>query len=844
MASRVLYPPVLDSYMPAFQAGSASKCRVYFSLSKFNVSSDFSSLHVSIVKQNSGINVVNTKDDTSLGHYRATGIILNMKASAVEGKENLYYFDIVNSDLSSKDDNIGIGYEGWIPGWIYKIQIRLSARDYDGSVGQAAWVNNNSAYFSEWSTVCTVKAIGKIDLAIPPIDFDSSNENDVTSEDEIKTLYISTLDFFGKITSEDKSEVLYKYNFKLYNADGGLIEDSGDLFSNQYQDCNEFRYLVKTEFEDNKDYSLSFTYTTNNYYSFTYSMKFSISLIQIDKINCNILTVDNDTEGILDGITSKQEEEEEGRIGLKLYSNSGSPYSGNICIRRSSSKDQFKEWVDIKIYTAHEEIINDIKIIYDYSIESGVWYMYGVQSIDKDGNRGILNISSAVMRNFEYSYLLGENEQQLKLMFNNTMGSYKIQLMESKTETIGGIYPTITRNAALRYRIFPINGLISFWMDENNLFCNKKVIYNDTNIVELYEKYNLDNNIVQYDYIYERDFRKLVLDFLHDGKPKLFKSPTEGNIIVRLTDINCVPNQSLDRMLYEFSSTGNELAEATTANYQKYGFINPGSWESNIYTYETKVGQIQMEFTPQTNVFYEIYKKYDSQGKNLGGYDKVLQSIHHIKITIDDKPLRIMNSAGELVVGNNFTINGLLVTIYDPRGIYEFDSRLKYTAIDQLYLLGDAEGLHPNVNATIDFLYEIRSEVYHAKQVQTREVKTGIGQIFGEYQSDVSIYNEIYYKYYIEWNNYFRRLNKISSIEIEANPDTVFLIRDESENLAEEHEIGDTGILRLYELNNITQIKYLGIRNRVTGDIDSSKPANVLINYYYSLTRGTYKGES
>ena len=62
--------------------------------------------------------------------------------------------------------------------------------------------------------------------------------------------------------------------------------------------------------------------------------------------------------------------------------------------------------------------------------------------------------------------------------------------------------------------------------------------------------------------------------------------------------------------------------------------------------------------------------------------------------------------------------------------------------------------------------------------------------------------------------------------------------------MAEEHEIGDTGILRLYELNNITQIKYLGIRNRVTGDIDSSKPANVLINYYYSLTRGTYKGES
>ena len=844
MSSRVLYPPVIDSYMPAFQAGNASKCRVYFSLSKFNASSDFTSLHVSVVKQSSGMNVVNTTDDLAVGHYRSTGIILNMKANPVEGKDNLYYFDILNSDLSSKDDNIGTGYEGWIPGWIYKIQIRLSARDYDGSVGQAAWINSNSAYFSEWSTICIVKAIGKIDLVIPPVDFDSTKENDSVSEGETKTLYLSSLNFFGKIISEDPSEVLYKYRLKLYDQNESLLEDSGELYSNQYQDCNEFKYLLKTEFIDGQHYSLSFEYITNNYFTYTYKINFEISLIQIDQINCTVVTVENDTENILEGLTSIHEEEEEGRIALKLYSNNTNPYSGNVCIRRCSSKDNFKEWIDVKIYVVRETILNNLPLFYDYSIESGVWYKYGVQSIDKDGNRGIMNPGSPVMRNFEYSYLLGENDQQLKLMFNNTMGSYKIQLMESKTETIGGIYPTITRNAALRYRTFPINGLISFWTDENNLFCNKKVIYNDMNIVELYEQYNIKNNIVQYDYIYERDFRKLVLDFLYDGKPKLFKSPTEGNIIVRLTDINCVPNQSLDRMIYEFTSTGTELAENTTANYIKYGFINPGEWASEIFVYETKIGQIQMEFTPTTNIFYEIYKKYDSQGKNLGGYSKILNNIHHIKITIDDKPLRIKNSANEFVIGNNFTINNLMITIYDPRGIYEFDNRLTYTAKDQLYLLGDAEGKVTTVNATIDFLYEIKSETYQAKQIQTRETKFGVGQIFGEYQSDVSIYNEIYYKYYTEWGDYFRRLSAISSIEIEANPGTVFLIRDTSENQAEKHEINDTGILRLYELNNITQIKYLGIRDKTTGEIDSSKSANVLINYFYTLIRGTYKGES
>lgn len=847
MASRVLYPPILENYMPAFQAGPTSKCKVYFSLSKFNVSSDFSSLHVSIVKQNSGMNVVNTTDDASINHYRSTGIILNVKATKEEGKDNLYYFEILNSDLSSKDDNIGEGYEGWIPGWIYKIQIRLSQKDYDGSVGQAAWINNNSSYFSEWSTVCIVKAIGKIDLKIDSIGYNSSNE-DKESKSEIKTLYMSTFDLFGSIISEDKSEVLYKYNFKLYDRKNNLLEDSGDLIANQYQDCNEFRYLAKTELEDGGEYKFDFTYTTNNYYSNTYSLNFDISLVQMDKINCYVTTVDNDTENILDGISSIAQEEEEGRIALKLFSNNTNPYSGNICIRRCSSKDQFKEWTDIKIYVVKENIINDLDLFYDYSIESGIWYKYGVQSIDSNGNRGVLNQSSPVIRNFEYSYLLGENNQQLKLKFNNTMGSYKIQLMESKTDTIGGTYPTITRNAALRYRIFPINGLISFWMDENNLFCNKTIVYNDVNIAELYNNYNSANGIMQYDYIYERDFRKMVLDFLHDGKPKLFKSPTEGNIIIRLTDINCTPVQSLDRMVYEFTSTGTELAEDSISNYIKYGFISPGDWESDYVTYETKIGQIQMAFTPNMNIFNEIYKKYDRHGENLGGYVKVMNHIHHLKITIDDKPLRVKNSANEIVLGNNFIINGLLVTIYGQQSMYEFDNRLTYTVNDQLYLLGDAEGRHNTVNATIDFLYELKSEVYQPKQIQTRETKSGVGQIFGSYQQDASIYNDIYYKYYIEWDSIFRRLSRLSSIEIEANPGTVFLIQDASETASEVHEIGDTGILRLYDLNNIIQIKFLGIRNKETGTIDSpdrnhpDKLVDVLINYYYTLIKGTYKG--
>lgn len=854
MSSKVLYPPVLDSYMPAFQAGDKSYCRVYFSLSKFNASIDFMSVHISIMKQSNGLNVVNPIDSEVEGEfrYRSTGIIINAQPKPVAGEDNLFYVDIYNEELSSEDKTIGFGYHGWIPGWIYKIQIRLSPINYDGSTGQAAWLNENAMKFSEWSTVCTVKAIGKMDLIIPVLDYNTQDENQVHTDDTVTALYLSTINFFGRIVSEDPSEVLYKYSLKIFDANDNLLEDSGELYSNYFQNNNEFNYLIKYEFQDNHEYKLVFNYVTNNEYNFTLINRINISLIQTTKINCKILSCENDEDNIMTEYTSFQEEEEEGRVCLKLYADNENLYNGNICIRRSSSKTNFTEWNDIKIFNVAQQTINSLPCIYDYTIESGVFYRYGVQSIDDMGNRGTLvKIDNLIMRNFEYSYLLGENNQQLKLMFNNTMPNYKIQLMESKVETIGGQYPIITRNSALKYRILPINGLISFWMDENKIFTDKLKIYGSdvaplyTEIWELKrgERFEVQR---QYDYTYERDFRQVVLNFLHNGKPKLFKSPTEGNIIVRLTEINCVPNQSTDRMIYEFTSTGNELAEATYDNYLKYKFLEPGEWSSELYVNELHIGQLQMAFTPTTNVFYEIYNKYGGEDKNYGGYSKILKSIQNIRITIEDPPLRIKNSLGnnyDIVSGNNIQLNGKLITISGNQRIYEFDNRLNYTKNDVLYLLGDAEGKHQTINATIDFIYNIQTEEYQEKKKQSIQNTTNIGQIYHTFNPGDSIYDELYYKYYINWDREFRELNKITSIEIEANPGAVFAIQDFNDQNIELHEINDTGVLRLYNIEIVKKFNYIGMRDQKTGLIDETKSTDVLVNYICILAKGTYKGE-
>lgn len=851
MASRVLYPAIVDSYMPAFKAGN-TPCRVYFSLSKFNGSSDFTSVHISVVKQNTGMNVVKTIDNAETGRYRSTGIIINAKPTKVLTEENLYYVEITDDDLSS----VSGSYSGWIPGWIYKIQIRLSARDYDGTIGQAAWLNNNAIYFSEWSTICIVKATGRIDYEIPLLNIDTRDEN-YNSDVESQTIYASTLELSGHFYREiDPSELIHSYQFILYDENDNIIENSGDIYTNQYQDNDSFNYTMKTKLVDGNTYKLAFKFITVNKYEggfFEWNEDddvddryvFVCSEIILSRPPCKLISVENDNNGILtEDITSLHFEEEEGRVAIKFYSQDENPYSGNLCIRRSDSRTNFKIWDDIFVYTAKEEIINNIPIYYDYTIESGVWYKYGVQIIDRDGYRGQLEVmTNPVMRNFNYSFLLGKNNQQLKLMFDNNMGSFKYQIADSRLDPLGSRYTNIQRNAATYYRTFPLNGLISFWMDENYLFCNKNVIYDYEDVVELYEKYNKDNNITQYDYIYERDFREKVLEFLQDGEFKLFKSPTEGNIIVRLMDVNCVPNQSLDRMIYSFSANAYEMDKPTMENYLKYGFYTVDDIASDFSVYETKLGQISMDIPIGTNIFRKIYELYDSGDRNLGGYVKRLGNIHHIKITFDDKPLRVRNSGGEIVVGNNFILNGKLFTVYDPVRMYEFDNRLEYTANDVLAVAGDAEGLVQSVHVTVDFLYEIKSDIYQEKRIQTRQIKDGIGQLFAECQPGENLFNEIYYKYFIEWKYEFQRLNTLNTIEIEANPGVIIGVQDESDNQIENHVIGDTGQLRLYDIENIKQLRFIGIQDKTTGEIKRVK-ADVLVNYFYILVKGSYKKET
>jgi hypothetical protein len=52
--------------------------------------------------------------------------------------------------------------------------------------------------------------------------------------------------------------------------------------------------------------------------------------------------------------------------------------------------------------------------------------------------------------------------------------------------------------------------------------------------------------------MHERRFRNEVLKWLNNGEPKVFRSPTEGNFIVRLMNVSLTPDEKLGRMIYTF----------------------------------------------------------------------------------------------------------------------------------------------------------------------------------------------------------------------------------------------------------------------------------------------------
>lgn len=252
------------------------------------------------------------------------------------------------------------------------------------------------------------------------------------------------------------------------------------------------------------------------------------------------------------------------------------------------------------------------RVIDDMTAEPGKLYFYRVRFKYWDPSRQaqvfargpeadappyIFDKDKRVILMLEDSFL-ATRDLTLKVRYNPDLGAYKRNVVDIVTPTLGGAYPFVRRNGAQRYRTFTIGGLISYnselyeskeWhidsshhpIDEipNEFYNSLFIKTNGKNAIDT-EYYNamVSNGLITKEdkrIIYEKLFRDMVLEFLYDDQVILFKSQPEGNIFVRLSNVQFTPDKQLDRHIYSFTATATEVLEANSANYLEY--FSPGT---------------------------------------------------------------------------------------------------------------------------------------------------------------------------------------------------------------------------------------------------------------------------
>ena len=252
-------------------------------------------------------------------------------------------------------------------------------------------------------------------------------------------------------------------------------------------------------------------------------------------------------------------------------------YYGSYLLSRASDEDNYTTWFNVARFKLDDQVPSTFSLK-DVTIEHGHKYKYALQQYNIWGLYSARIVSDIFEASFEDAFLF-DGEKWLKIRYNPTIDSFKTTILEQKTDTLGGQYPFITRNGATYYKEFPIGGLLAHELDEYHYFVDPewenthRHSSSDDHAIQPANAYWNQRDFSDATIGIERNFKLRVLEWLNNGKPKLFKSPYEGNYIVRLMNNSLTPVKELGRMLHSFQSQAYEIAECTYENLVAYGFI-------------------------------------------------------------------------------------------------------------------------------------------------------------------------------------------------------------------------------------------------------------------------------
>ena len=516
-----LYPPQINGTIPAFymnRSNGTTNIVVPFSMNK------------------------------AVSYFEISGFVLKIKtlngSLITELKSSL--FDSVNSKVTFNASEYAPRFT---LGSFYKIQL--------------AYQEKSTQEIGYYSTVGIIKYTSYPTVTISGLQASRRNSHQ--------------FDYTGEYSQEkgDATEKLYSSYFALYDEDTLIFQTEEKLHNNtndteRYLCTEQFQFLQSLTLD--KVYRLQFVTTSINGIV-AQSPKYKIvSKKSIDpSITAKLVATLNFDNGY---------------VLLTLDDDSDALINGYFLISRASNVNDWG-WEPLQNFALSSLKPEDWSFK-DCTIEQGVTYKYSIQQYNSNNVYSNRIETDAITVDFEDAFLF-DGERQLRIRFNPKVSSFKTDIQESKTDTIGFQYPYFTRNSTIYYKEFPISGLISYLADENELFLDRKKLNleyvkykseiqgeDEEGVPQprRTEFYQTSHNLTANNFMAERIFKLEVLQWLNDGKPKLFRAPGEGNYLVRLMNVSLSPNDGLSRMLHTFSCTAYEIAEASLSSLIDYNICH------------------------------------------------------------------------------------------------------------------------------------------------------------------------------------------------------------------------------------------------------------------------------
>lgn len=420
------------------------------------------------------------------------------------------------------------------PGNYYKIQ--MAYIDTSGTLGT-------------FSTVGIARCLGeKPSLSIAGLDLSGPNPD--------RRYYTGLYS-----TDDAQTEIVYRYKFDLFvlpqEGEKTLLESSGWQFPAGTDMVFSHRQYLKND----EDYSLELAITTVNGYedSVVYTIVPPTSSIPITVPDLMLYM-------------SQYHEETRENGYVKLYLENKYNLDGsiatilskiNLALFRHTVGAPDTHWEELTRFSLKANSDLSKFIWKDFTVSHGETYQYAIRAYKVENgvyiwSQEILAVNDApdilssdsnqITAYFDYVYL-GDSERQLKINLNTQISSFKEVLLEQKTDTLGGKYPIFQRNGTVRYKEIPLSGLISYYMDLETYFdINKECVETAA------------TTLTHSNFMAERKFKTLVLNWLNNGKPKLLRTSAEGSFVVRIMNTSLSPNAQIGRLLHTFSATAYEVA--------------------------------------------------------------------------------------------------------------------------------------------------------------------------------------------------------------------------------------------------------------------------------------------